>query len=103
MEVMHTNYLVAHYFLRKLVFLIIIVPQIGAWQVMKMMATVHDALRYGDIMHVITYHPNVPTTFVGHQIFMVNGKHILRVPVLLVDAEVVKFCQCINKHNYFLD
>jgi hypothetical protein len=79
-----------------------IVPLIGVWHILKMEAAVHDALRYQDIVNVITYHPNVPT-FVGHQIFMVNGKHIVRVPVLLVDAEVVKFCQCINKRNYIRD
>jgi hypothetical protein len=83
---MHTNYLVVHHFSRKLVFLIIIVPLIGAWHVLKMVAAVHDALRYWDIVHVITYHPDVPT-FIGHQILMVNGKHVVRVPVLLVDAE----------------
>ncbi len=96
MAVMHTSYLVVH-FLRKLFFWIIIVPcsPICVWQVLKMMAAVHDALRYWDIACVITYHPNVPT-FIVHQIFMVNGKDTVRGPILLIDAEVVKFCQCIN-------
>jgi hypothetical protein len=62
------------------------------------MAAVHDALRYRDIVCVITHHLNVPT-FVAHQIFMVNGKHTIGVPVPLIDAEVVKFFPCIHKHN----
>ncbi len=65
-----------------------------------MMAAVHDhdALRYWDIMHVITYHPDAPT-FIAHQIFMVNGKDTVRGHVSLIDAEVVKFHQCISKCN----
>jgi hypothetical protein len=101
---MHTNDLVVHYFLRKLSFQMMTAPcsPIGMWHVLKTMAAVHDALRYGDVVHVITYHPNVPT-FVAHQMFMVNGKHNVRDTVLLIDAEVVKFCQCIYKCNNFLD
>jgi hypothetical protein len=98
---MHTSYLVVN-FLRKLFFRIIIVPRspICAWHVLTMMAAVHDhdALRYWDIMHVITYHPDAPT-FIAHQIFMVNGKDTVRGHVSLIDAEVVKFHQCISKCN----
>ncbi len=53
-----------------------------------MIATVHDALKYRDIMCVITYHPNVPT-FIAHQIFMVNNKDAVRGPISFFDAEVV--------------
>ena len=59
-----------------------------AWHVLKMMASVHDALRYRDIVPVITYHPNSPT-FTVHQMFMVIGKDTIRGPVSLFDAEVV--------------
>ncbi len=58
------------------------------WHILKMMASVHDALRYRDIVRVIIYHPNAPT-FIVHQMFMVNGKDTVRGPILLFDAEVV--------------
>ncbi len=56
-----------------------------------MMAAVHDALRYQDIMRFITYHPDVPT-FITHQMFMVNGRDTVRGTISLIDAEVMKFC-----------
>ena len=58
------------------------------WHILKMMATVHDALRYRDIVRVITYHFNAPT-FIVHQMFLVNGKDTVRGLVSLIDAGVV--------------
>ncbi len=86
---MATSYLVVH-FLRKLFISIIIVQHspMCVWHILKMMATVHDALRYRDIMGVITYHFDAPT-FIVHQMFFVNGKDTVRGPILLFDAEVV--------------
>ncbi len=72
------------------------------WPALKMVVAVHDALRYGDVVCFITYHPNVPA-FVAHHIFMVNVKDTVRDTLLLVNAEVMKFCQCIEERDDFCD
>jgi hypothetical protein len=101
---MHTNYLVVHYFPRKLCFWMTIVPcsPICMWHVLKMVATVHEALRYGEVVCVIAYHPNLPN-YVAHHIFMINVEDAVRDALLLIDAEVMKFHQCIDKRNDFCD
>ena len=80
-----------------------IIPRlpIGARHILKMVASVHYSGRYGDVVCIITYHLDEPT--VGHHVFLVNVEKTVSVTLFLIDAEVMKFSQCIYECYYFRD